>query len=251
MTHKRSRIALLSALAALVLVSLVAAGCGGGDDADASSNGGGGTLSLVAYSTPREAYEEIIPAFQETDAGEGVRLRPVLRRVGRAEPCRRGRASPPTSSRFSLEPDITRLIDAGLVDEDWNQNEYNGMVTDSVVVFAVRPGNPENIQTWDDLLKDGVEVITPEPVHLGRRPVEHHGRLRRAARAGQVRGGGDRVPARPLHRPRARPGQERARGAADVRRRQGRRHARLRERGDLRPAGRARRSTTSCPTRRS
>ena len=54
---------------------------------------------------------------------------------------------------FSLEPDITRLIDAGLVDADWNQNEYKGMVTDSVVVFAVRKGNPENIQTWDDLLR--------------------------------------------------------------------------------------------------
>ena len=47
---------------------------------------------------------------------------------------------------------MTRLVDAGLVDEDWNQNEYKGIVTDSVVVFMVRKGNPENIKTWDDLV---------------------------------------------------------------------------------------------------
>jgi sulfate transport system substrate-binding protein len=68
---------------------------------------------------------------------------------------------------FSLEPDITRLIDAGLVDADWNQDEYDGIVSDSVVVFVVREGNPKDIQTWDDLLKDGVEVITPNPFTSG------------------------------------------------------------------------------------
>src|SRR5688572_16840750 len=69
--HKRTRIALLSALGALAaLLLLVATACGGSDEAGASGGdgGGGGTLSLVAYSTPREAYEEIIPAFKETDA---------------------------------------------------------------------------------------------------------------------------------------------------------------------------------------
>jgi sulfate/thiosulfate transport system substrate-binding protein len=166
-THKRSRIAFLIALAALVLVTIIAAGCGGGgDDADASSNGGGGTLSLVAYSTPREAYEEIIPAFQETDAGAGFDFDQSYAASGeQSRAVEAGLAADVVG--FSLEPDITRLIDAGLVDEDWNQNEYNGMVTDSVVVFAVRPGNPENIQTWDDLLKEGVEVITPNPFTSG------------------------------------------------------------------------------------
>jgi sulfate transport system substrate-binding protein len=41
------------------------------------------------------------------------------------------------------------------------------MVTDSVVVFVVRKGNPDGIETWDDLLKDGVEVITPNPFTSG------------------------------------------------------------------------------------
>ena len=41
------------------------------------------------------------------------------------------------------------------------------MVTDSVVVFIVRDGNPKGIQGWDDLVKDGVEVMTPNPFTSG------------------------------------------------------------------------------------
>jgi sulfate/thiosulfate transport system substrate-binding protein len=164
--HKRTRIAFLSALGALaVLLLLVATACGGSDEAGASG-GDGGTLSLVAYSTPREAYEEIIPAFQETPEGEGFDFDQSYASSGeQSRAVESGLAADVVA--FSLEPDITRLIDAGLVDADWNQNEHKGMVTDSVVVFAVRPGNPENIQTWDDLLEEGIEVITPNPFTSG------------------------------------------------------------------------------------
>ena len=74
---------------------------------------------------------------------------------------------------FSLEPDVTRLVDAGLVAEDWKDNDTKGIATSSVVVFVVRPGNPENIQTWDDLVKPGVEIITPNPASSGLGEVEH------------------------------------------------------------------------------
>jgi sulfate transport system substrate-binding protein len=165
MTHARTRIALPGALVAVAaLVLLAAIACGGGS---ASASGGdGGKLSLVAYSTPREAYEAIIPAFQKTAAGEGVDFDQSYAASG--EQSRAVEAGLPADVvAFSLEPDITRLIDAGLVDADWNTNEYKGMVTDSVVVFAVRKGNPENIHTWDDLLRDGIEVITPNPFTSG------------------------------------------------------------------------------------
>jgi sulfate transport system substrate-binding protein len=169
MTHTRKRIALWSALAALAtLVVLAVAACGGDDESAsaAGGSGGGGKLSLVAYSTPREAYEEIIPAFQETPEGEGVDFDQSYAASG--EQSRAVEAGLPADVvAFSLEPDITRLTDAGLVDADWNTNEYKGMVTNSVVVFAVRKGNPENIQTWDDLLRDGIEVITPNPFTSG------------------------------------------------------------------------------------
>jgi sulfate/thiosulfate transport system substrate-binding protein len=164
--HKHTRIARLSALGALAAVLLlVATACGGGDDAGASGDGGG-TLSLVAYSTPREAYEELIPAFQDTPEGRGVDFDQSYASSGeQSRAVEAGLAADVVA--FSLEPDVTRLVAAGLVDADWNLNEHNGMVTESVVVFAVRPGNPENIQTWDDLLEEGIEVITPNPFTSG------------------------------------------------------------------------------------
>ncbi|MGH3115356.1 MAG: sulfate ABC transporter substrate-binding protein, partial [Gaiellaceae bacterium] len=164
---QRTRIALRAVPAALatLLLALAAAGCGGGDTAGASG-GNRGTLSLVAYSTPREAYEEIIPAFQETDAGAGIDFDQSYASSGeQSRAVESGLAADVVA--FSLEPDVTRLIEAGLVDADWNQDDYDGMVTDSVVVFMVREGNPEGIQTWDDLLRDGVEVITPNPFTSG------------------------------------------------------------------------------------
>jgi sulfate/thiosulfate transport system substrate-binding protein len=151
---------------ATLLLALVAAGCGGGEDTAGASGGDGGTLSLVAYSTPREAYEEIIPAFQETDAGAGIDFDQSYASSGeQSRAVESGLAADVVA--FSLEPDITRLIEAGMIDPDWSQDDYDGMVTDSVVVFMVREGNPEGIQSWDDLLQDGVEVITPNPFTSG------------------------------------------------------------------------------------
>jgi sulfate transport system substrate-binding protein len=68
---------------------------------------------------------------------------------------------------FSLEPDMTRLVDDKLVDPSWNKNQYKGMITDSVVALVVRKGNPKNIHDWSDLTKPGVEVITPNPFSSG------------------------------------------------------------------------------------
>jgi sulfate transport system substrate-binding protein len=124
------------------------------------------TLTLVAYSTPREAYEEIIPLFQATPEGANVVFDTSFAASG--EQSRAVESGLPADIvALSLEPDITRLIEPGLVAEDWNADEHNGMVTDSVVVFIVRPGNPKEIATWDDLLGDGVEVLTPNPLTSG------------------------------------------------------------------------------------
>jgi sulfate transport system substrate-binding protein len=68
---------------------------------------------------------------------------------------------------FSLSSDVTRLVEDGLIDESWDQGPTQGTVTRSVVVFVVRPGNPKHIETWDDLVKDGVEIITPNPGSSG------------------------------------------------------------------------------------
>src|SRR5918995_3794989 len=158
----RSLAAAVVALA-LALLALVAVGCGGQSSAsEGGGDGGGGKLTLVAYSTPEEAYRELIPAFNKTPEGEGVGFDQSYAASGEQSRAVEG-GLPADVVEFSLEPDMTRLVDAGLVDKDWDQNEYKGMVTNSVVVLMVRKGNPKNIQSWDDLIKDDVEVLVPNP----------------------------------------------------------------------------------------
>jgi len=164
----RIRIRLLTlTLAIAVLPAVLVAGCGGtSDESSASSGGGGGKLTLVAYSTPEEAYRELIPAFNKTSEGKGVGFDQSYAASGEQSRAVEG-GLPADVVEFSLEPDMTRLVDAGLVDKDWSQNEYDGFVTDSVVVFMVRKGNPKKIRTWDDLVKDDLEVIEPNPFTSG------------------------------------------------------------------------------------
>ena len=128
--------------------------------------GGGSSIALVAYSTPREAYAELIPAFQKTAAGADVKFSESYGSSG--EQSRGVEAGLPADVvEFSLTPDMTRLVEAGLVDKTWDQNQYKGFVTKSVVVLVVRKGNPKAIATWADLTKPGVEVIEPNPFTSG------------------------------------------------------------------------------------
>ena len=162
----------LALLAALAVAALVAAGCGGADDTvgGSSSSGSGdgskGRLSLVAYSTPQVVYDEIIPEFRKTEAGNGVAFRESFGASGdQSRAVESGLAADIVA--FSLEPDMTRLVDAGLVDKNWAQTAHKGLISRSVVAFTVRKGNPKNIRTWDDLLKPGVKVLTPNPFTSG------------------------------------------------------------------------------------
>jgi sulfate/thiosulfate-binding protein len=151
------RLALGSALA-VVLVAAVAA-CGGSGD-------GSGSLSLVAYSTPQEAYEQIIPAFKKTNEGDGVDFKQSYGASGDQERAVEAGLKADVVA-LSLAPDVDKLVKANEVASDWNKDKYDGFVTDSVVVLATRKGNPKNIRTWDDLIKPDVEVITPNPFTSG------------------------------------------------------------------------------------
>jgi sulfate/thiosulfate-binding protein len=156
----------------LVLVALlVVAGCGGASDSNDDGGSGGNqdastTLSLVAYSTPEVVYGEIIPAFQQTADGADVAFKTSYGASG--DQSRAVEAGLPADVvTFSTEPDMTRLVDAGLVDAGWNATPSRGLVTTSVVSFVVRKGNPKGIRTWDDLLRPGVKVLTPNPFSSG------------------------------------------------------------------------------------
>ncbi len=127
------------------------------------------TLTLAAYTTPREAYAEIIPLFQTywlEETGQTVEFQESYLGSGAQSRAVAGGFEADVVA-LSLERDVTRLVDAGLITHDWQDNPYNGMVTTSLAVFVVRPGNPEGITDWADLARDGIEVITPDPATSG------------------------------------------------------------------------------------
>jgi sulfate/thiosulfate transport system substrate-binding protein len=145
------------------LLALAAAGCGGTSD---SSGGSGGNVALVAYSTPKEAYAEVIPAFKKSPAGKDVGFSQSYGASG--DQTRAVESGLPADVvALSLALDTDKLVKKGLVAEDWDKGKYGGFVTNSVVVFAVRKGNPKNIKTWDDLTKPGVHVLEPNPFTSG------------------------------------------------------------------------------------
>jgi sulfate/thiosulfate-binding protein len=165
---RRSKTVLLPAAAAVLATALVLAACGSSSSSSSSGSGASGSakLSLVAYSTPKEAYAAIIPAFDRTAAGKGVSFSQSYGASGdQSRAVASGLAADVVA--FSLSPDVNRLVKSGQVAADWNAGPYKGNVTDSVVVLAVRKGNPKHIAGWDDLVKKGVDVITPNPISSG------------------------------------------------------------------------------------
>ena len=174
-SHRMRRRAIGAALATLLAALAVGAtACGGSSSATASTartttdraSGGGGHLTLVAYSTPQSAYDAIIPLWQKTPGGSGVSFAESYGASG--DQSRAVAAGLPADVvNFATGSDMTRLVKAGLVSSSWNANTYQGVVTDSVVVFIVRKGNPKNIHTWADLTKPGVTVLTPNPITSG------------------------------------------------------------------------------------
>ena len=149
---------MLAAVATVTVVATVAA-CGG-------SSGGAKSISLVAYSTPKEAYAALIPAFQATPAGGGIKFNESYGASGDQSRAVEGGLHADVVE-FSLEPDVSRLVKDGLVPASWNAGPHKGIVTDSVVVLAVRKGNPKHITGWNDVVKPGVKVITPNPFTSG------------------------------------------------------------------------------------
>jgi sulfate/thiosulfate-binding protein len=131
-----------------------------------ASGGTRDTIDVVGFSILKTPNEAVFDAFKDTDDGKDVKFSTSYGASG--DQSRAVEAGQKASYvHLSLESDVTRLVDAGKVDENWKDNPTKGVLTSSIVVFVVRPGNPENIQTWDDLAKPGVQVITPNPASSG------------------------------------------------------------------------------------
>ncbi|ABK71033.1 sulfate ABC transporter substrate-binding protein [Mycolicibacterium smegmatis] len=170
-TEKLTKFKFWRTATALAATGILAVGCGGGASDVAGDDGGADanaetTLTLVAYAVPEPGWSKIIPAFTATDEGKGVAVRTSFGASGD-----QSRAvvdgKPADIVNFSVEPDVTRLVKAGKVAEDWNAGATKGIPFGSVVSLVVRQGNPKGIKDWDDLLQPGLEVVTPSPLSSG------------------------------------------------------------------------------------
>ncbi len=151
-----------AALGGIVALSGALSGCSGSSDAASASS----SIDLVGYSVLEQANAGVISAFEQTDAGSGVEFSESYGASG--DQSRAVEAGQPAAEvHLSLEPDVTRLVDAGIVADDWKDNETSGICTNSVVVMVVETGNPLGIDSWDDLVKPGVEIVTPNPASSG------------------------------------------------------------------------------------
>jgi sulfate/thiosulfate transport system substrate-binding protein len=156
----------ISHLRTIAVLALCLAGVLASSASATTREARGGSVALVAYSTPKEAYGQIISEFQKTKAGKGVSFQQSY--AGSTEQAGavvNGLRADVVA--LSLEPDITTLVKAKLVSPSWNRDRWHGIVTRSVVVFVVRSGNPKHIRDWEDLVKPGVQVVTPNPVTSG------------------------------------------------------------------------------------
>src|ERR1041384_5072799 len=138
----RRRVLATTALLVVSVVTCVLEAC------SSDNSGNKITLILGGYTTPREAYgKAIIPAFQkywrektgqevefqESYQGSGAQSRAVIA------------GFEADVAALSLEGDIERIAQSGLMTHDWRANQNRGIVSTSVVVIAVRPGNPKGI----------------------------------------------------------------------------------------------------------
>ena len=152
--HRKTIVLAAAATGALVLA------------AGAAARTTGTTLALVGYSTPKTVMGKIIQAWQQTPAGNGVSF---TQSYGASTDQARAVAQGLKADIVFLSTgdDVNLLVDAGLVNQNWDEQAYHGIAADTVVVFAVRPGNPKHIKTWADLVKPGVQVVTPNPFSSG------------------------------------------------------------------------------------
>src|SRR5213592_2637441 len=123
-------------------------------------------VTLAAYSTPREVYGKIIPAFQAKWKSDHNGQNVIFQEsyggsTSQAQNVVNG--FPADVVALSLAPDVDSIKKAGLITRDWTQAPDGGMVSTSVVVFDVRPDNPKGLNDWNDLTQAGVQILTPDP----------------------------------------------------------------------------------------
>jgi sulfate/thiosulfate-binding protein len=176
---RRAQSAVALAVAGIVAIGL--AGC----SSSSAAGGGSSKVAIVAYSVPKPAYDALSAAFKATDKGKDVNFSASYGASGdQSRAVSNGQTADYVA--FSIEPDLTKLV-PDLVSSDWQSTPTKGLVSDSVVVIAVRKGNPKGIKGWDDIVKPGVKIVTPDPGSSG----SAKWNLLAAFAHGYINGGGD------------------------------------------------------------
>ncbi|MEK6322418.1 MAG: sulfate ABC transporter substrate-binding protein [Acidobacteriota bacterium] len=157
--------ALVISLTVLCMTSALQ-GCGG----PSGHSGNKVTLVLGGYTTPREAYgKAVLPAFQKywkEKTGQDVEFQESYQASGAQSRAIIGGFEADLAA-LSLEGDVDKIAEAGLITHDWRSNAHRGMISTSIVVIAVRQGNPKGIKDWADLAQPGLNVLTPDPKTSG------------------------------------------------------------------------------------
>src|SRR3546814_4493480 len=157
-----------TALALAASLLLGAAACGDDTDPAAATGEGGSAAGLWkgGFAGPEAANKAIAEQWTATAEGEGVTFKTSYGASG--DQSRAVVAGLDADYvHFSVASDVTRLVDEGLVADDWDDGPTKGIVSSSIVVFAVREGNRKGIETWADLVKPGLEIVTPNPASSG------------------------------------------------------------------------------------
>ena len=151
----------VAALALAVATAVGLSACGSGS----SGSGDPKTVNLVAYSVPKPAYDALTTAFGKTSEGSGVKITASYGASGtQATAVTNGQKADVVN--FSVGSDMSKLVPSRVA-EGWDSGPTKGIISDSVVVIVVRPGNPEGIKGWDDLIRPGVQIVTPDPASSG------------------------------------------------------------------------------------
>ncbi len=153
---------ILSVLLTGILAAGVLSGCGAKDETL--------TLTNVSYDPTRELYQSYNELFKEhwkEKTGQDIEITQSHGGSGKqALEVANGLEADVVT--LALEYDVKAIQDAGLIEDGWvNEFDLDSSPYTSTIVFLVRKGNPKNIQDWDDLVKDGVGVITPNPKTSG------------------------------------------------------------------------------------
>ncbi|MGN6723691.1 MAG: sulfate ABC transporter substrate-binding protein [Marmoricola sp.] len=162
-TLTRNRLGVLTGTAVVAALSVGLTACAG---TGASTGGGSQSVSIVGFSVLKSANAAVIKDFQSTAQGKNVTFTQSYDASG-AQSRAVLAGLPADEVHLSLEPDVTKLVDAGIVPSSWNAGPNKGIVTQSVVVLVVRKGNPKHITGWNDLIKPGIKVVTPNPGSSG------------------------------------------------------------------------------------